>query len=78
MPMSKPPSPPSNSSPVLSAEEILGQIRSKAATLADVDADLVRIVSDHLVTATPAPDAVELAMAAVIALSEQHLAKGSA
>lgn len=76
--MSKPPSPPPDSSPLLSAEEILGQIRSKAATLAGVDADLVRIVSDHLVTATPASDAVDLAVEAVVALSEKHLAKGDA
>lgn len=73
--MSRPPTSLPDSPPLLSVEEILDQIRGKAAALTDVHPGLVRIVSEHLITAVPAEDAVEVATNAIVALAEQRLPK---
>ena len=72
--MTKVPNPPADGKPLLSVEEILGQIRSKAAALVDADADVVRIVTEHLLAANPAHDAVEQVTEALVAFAEHRLA----
>lgn len=60
--------------PVETPEVFLAGVSKDLKASADVDADLARIISGHLLTSTPHADAVANAKAAIVSLASKRAA----
>lgn len=60
--------------PMEMSDLFLASVSEDLKATADVDADLTRIISDHLLTATPEADAVANAEAAIVAIAAKRAA----
>lgn len=60
--------------PAETTDDFLAGVSENLKSLAEVDADLAEVLSDHLLTATPDADAVANAKAAIVAIAVKRAA----